>query len=83
MNDSVAAAGARTPALPLAVAADLIQLETGAGRVALYHASPQHPVAGLPPLLLVHSVNAAASAAEARSVCRVIGSGVVCAEGAV
>ena len=64
MNDSVAAAGARTPALPLAVAADLIQLETGAGRVALYHASPQHPVAGLPPLLLVHSVNAAASAAE-------------------
>jgi pimeloyl-ACP methyl ester carboxylesterase len=64
MNDAGAAAGARTALLPLAVAADLIYLETAAGRVALYQASPERPVAGLPPLLLVHSVNAAASVAE-------------------
>lgn len=56
------------PELPLALPAELIRLDTPAGRVAVYHAGrPDLPEAGenaLPPLLLVHSVNAAASAAE-------------------
>ena len=39
-------------------------IESPAGRISLYSAGPQVPTRGLPPLLLVHSVNAAASAAE-------------------
>lgn len=35
-----------------------------AGKLSLYSAAPQGQVGGLPPLLLVHSINAAASAAE-------------------
>jgi pimeloyl-ACP methyl ester carboxylesterase len=51
---------AATRALPPAVSGELIQTTGPAGRVAVY-------VAGSgPPLLLVHSVNAAASAAEVR-----------------
>lgn len=50
--------------LPLAVPAALIPLETAAGRIGLYHAAPDQPAPNLPPLLLVHSVNAAASVAE-------------------
>jgi pimeloyl-ACP methyl ester carboxylesterase len=52
------------PALPLAVPAELFFLDTPAGRIACYHAEPEHPAGNLPPLLLVHSVNAAASVAE-------------------
>ncbi|MGE0098576.1 MAG: alpha/beta fold hydrolase [Hydrogenophaga sp.] len=51
--------------LPPAVPAPLRWLDTGAGRVAVYHAGPPPGQGdGRPPLLLVHSVNAAASAAE-------------------
>lgn len=53
------------PVLPEAVPAERTALDTPAGRVAVYHAAPA--VAGpdaLPPVLLVHSVNAAASVAE-------------------
>jgi pimeloyl-ACP methyl ester carboxylesterase len=39
-------------------------IESAAGRISLYSAGPQGATRGLPPLLLVHSVNAAASAAE-------------------
>ena len=53
-----------TAALALAVPAALTPLETPAGRIAIYHAAPEQPAPGLPPLLLVHSVNAAASVAE-------------------
>jgi len=53
------------PALPLAVPAELIFLETPAGRIACYHAEPEpEHAAGDLPLLLVHSVNAAPSVAE-------------------
>mgnify|MGYP006160253277 FL=1 len=48
---------------PLSVAPQVI--DTPAGPVAVYIAHPAQP-SGLPPLLLVHSVNAAASAAEAK-----------------
>jgi pimeloyl-ACP methyl ester carboxylesterase len=39
-------------------------IDSPAGRISLYSAGPQDPTRGLPPLLLVHSINAAASAAE-------------------
>ena len=51
------------PPLPPAVAGQRIELQTAAGMVSFYQSlSVQNSV--LPPLLLVHSVNAAASAAE-------------------
>lgn len=52
------------PALPLAVPATLSMLDSPAGRIGLYHADPESSDSGLPPLLLVHSMNAAGSAAE-------------------
>ncbi len=58
------AAPARPPVLPLAVPAALSLLDSPAGRLGLYHAGPEREGAGLPPLLLVHSMNAAGSAAE-------------------
>jgi pimeloyl-ACP methyl ester carboxylesterase len=39
-------------------------IESPAGRISLYSAGPEGAASRLPPLLLVHSVNAAASAAE-------------------
>jgi pimeloyl-ACP methyl ester carboxylesterase len=39
-------------------------IDSPTGRISLYSAGPQDPTRGLPPLLLVHSINAAASAAE-------------------
>jgi pimeloyl-ACP methyl ester carboxylesterase len=52
-----------SPALPKALQADRLELDTPAGRVSYYHSAPQDSIA-LPPLLLVHSVNATGSAAE-------------------
>lgn len=55
------------PALPPALPADSFDLSTAAGRIRLYHAHPAVAVGSAPappPLLLIHSVNAAASAAE-------------------
>ncbi|MSQ74459.1 MAG: alpha/beta hydrolase [Rhodoferax sp.] len=49
-----------TPALP----AKRIDLDSPAGPLSLYSDRPEGTGVGLPPLLLVHSVNAAASAAE-------------------
>lgn len=57
-------APAKPPTLPLAVPASLIILDAPVGRLGLYHAGPDGDSAGLPPLLLVHSMNAAGSAAE-------------------
>jgi pimeloyl-ACP methyl ester carboxylesterase len=60
----------QAPALPPALPADAFDLGTSAGRVHVYRAQPAGPAdaAGAngswPPLLLIHSVNAAASAAE-------------------
>jgi len=51
-------------ALPLAFPAERRDLDSPAGRLSLYSAQPEDVSAGLPPLLLVHSVNAAGSAAE-------------------
>jgi pimeloyl-ACP methyl ester carboxylesterase len=55
-------------ALPPALAGDRFELDTAAGRISVYRAQPQgaygSAASALPPLLLVHSVNAAASAAE-------------------
>lgn len=48
--------------LPPALGGELLQLTGPAGRVACYHSGS----GSAPPLLLVHSVNAAASAAEVR-----------------
>jgi pimeloyl-ACP methyl ester carboxylesterase len=50
--------------LPPAVPADLIHIDTPAGRVALYRAGPDGAASDLPPIVLLHSVNAAASVAE-------------------
>ena len=50
--------------LPLALPAQRRDLDSPAGRLSLYCAQPEDLSAGLPPLLLVHSVNAAGSAAE-------------------
>lgn len=49
--------------LPLAFPAERRDLDSPAGRLSLYCAQPEDLSAGLPPLLLVHSVNAAGSAA--------------------
>ena len=54
----------RPPALPLAVPATLSLLDSPVGRLGLYHAGLEGESSGLPPLLLVHSMNAAGSAAE-------------------
>lgn len=51
--------------LPDAVPARRIALDSAAGKIAVYHAAPETSEPHtLPPLLLVHSVNAAASVAE-------------------
>ncbi len=50
--------------LPLAFPAERRDLESPAGRLSLYRAQPAGAGNGLPPLLLVHSINAAGSAAE-------------------
>ena len=52
-----------TPVLYPAVAGQRIELQTSAGLVSFYQSNAVHGSV-LPPLLLVHSVNAAASAAE-------------------
>ncbi len=52
------------PSLPPALSGLRRDIESPAGRISLYSAGPQGAARGLPPLLLVHSVNAAASAAE-------------------
>ena len=57
----------QVPALPPALPADSFDLSTAAGRIHVYRAQPEPPAGGAkmpPPLLLIHSVNAAASAAE-------------------
>lgn len=54
------------PALPLALNADAFDLDGRAGRLKVYASAPASPAA--PPLLLVHSVNAAGSARELRPV---------------
>lgn len=57
--------GSMLPPLPDAVPAPRVALDTVAGQIAVYHATPEATgVGALPPLLLVHSVNAAASVAE-------------------
>lgn len=53
-----------TPLLPLALPAERSDLPSPIGRLSLYHAPPTRGAGLQPPLLLVHSVNAAASAAE-------------------
>ena len=50
--------------LPLAFPAERRDLDSPAGRLSLYCARPDGAGNGLPPLLLVHSINAAGSAAE-------------------
>jgi pimeloyl-ACP methyl ester carboxylesterase len=50
--------------LPLAFPAERRDQDSPAGRLSLYSAMPEGAGSGLPPLLLVHSVNAAGSAAE-------------------
>jgi pimeloyl-ACP methyl ester carboxylesterase len=53
------------PALPLPLEGEFFALQTDAGRVAVYRAGPRaESLNGKPPLLLVHSINASASAAE-------------------
>ena len=56
------------PPLPPAVAGTRFELDSAAGRISLYRDQPAADAVAagpcLPPLLLVHSVNAAASAAE-------------------
>ena len=52
--------------LPPALRAAQRVIDSGAGRIHLYIAEPQDLAPDLPPLLLIHSVNAAASAAEVR-----------------
>ena len=53
-----------SPVLPLSLSALRRDIDSPAGRISLYSAGPLDPTRGLPPLLLVHSINAAASAAE-------------------
>lgn len=55
---------ALSPSLPKSLSALRRDIETPAGRISLYSAEPEKKDTGLPPLLLVHSVHAAASAAE-------------------
>lgn len=52
------------PKLGPAVSAPMTRVDTVAGRVAVYHDHPADLQNTFPPLLLVHSVNAAASVAE-------------------
>ena len=52
--------------LPPALQATQRVIDTVVGRINLYTSTPQDPAPGLPPLLLIHSINAAASAAEVR-----------------
>lgn len=59
---------AALPPLPLPVPGTLHHCDGPAGRVAWYDAGPPAGTPPAPPLLLVHSVNAAASAAEVRPV---------------
>lgn len=54
-----------TPPLPHAVSGARHEIATRAGRVSYYEAAPDTDT-GAPPLLLVHSVNAAGSACEVR-----------------
>ena len=54
------------PPLPPALQATQRVIDTLVGRINIYESRPQDPAPGLPPLLLVHSINAAASAAEVR-----------------
>ena len=54
------------PPLPPALDAGRRVIDTAVGRINIYEAKPQDAAPGLPPLLLIHSVNAAASAAEVR-----------------
>ncbi len=55
---------APSPCLPPALEAPSQVLSTAVGRVAVYQAGPETGADHHPPLLLVHSVNAAGSAAE-------------------
>ena len=55
-----------TASLPPALSAPQRMINTLAGRINVYVATPQDGASSLPPLLLIHSVNAAASAAEVR-----------------
>ena len=50
--------------LPPALSALRRDIESPAGQLSIYSAGPQAQANALPPLLLVHSINAAASAAE-------------------
>lgn len=55
------------PVLPPALSGERIELDTLAGRVSVYRSGPAPGLQGaavLPPMLLVHSINASASAAE-------------------
>ena len=52
------------PTLPLALAAERIEMDSPAGPISYYHAAPAQAAAVQTPLLLIHSVNAAGSAAE-------------------
>ena len=52
------------PVLPAALSGERFEFDSAAGRVSCYADGPA--TTALPPLLLVHSVNAAASAAEVR-----------------
>ena len=56
---------AAPPLLPALEAPQRV-IDTVAGRINLYESAPQDRAPALPPLLLIHSVNAAASAAEVR-----------------
>jgi pimeloyl-ACP methyl ester carboxylesterase len=51
------------PVLPLAIPAERLELDCAAGRISYYRSALQG-ACDLPPLLLVHSVNAAGSAAD-------------------
>ena len=62
MSDLITTASVLPPALDAAQRV----VDTVAGRINLYESTRQAPATGLPPLLLIHSVNAAASAAEVR-----------------
>lgn len=56
---------APTPELPPAVGGEGIDLDTPVGRVHIYRAGPAPGAdSGLPPLVLLHSINASGSAAE-------------------
>jgi len=52
--------------LPPALDAERFEIDTPAGRVSAYRAWPSSGAANLPPVLLVHSVNASGSAAEVK-----------------